>query len=82
MLKNIVDPSELLSEQEYYELKEDIYDECAKFGILKSLEIPRPIDDTDRRGFIGKVFLEYATLEEAKEARRVPILSTLIAIDW
>ena len=76
ILKNIVDPSELTAEHEYFELKEDIYEECLKYGIVKALEMPRPADSSDRRPCIGKVFVEYATVDEAKEARRVmPSLS-------
>ena len=71
LLKNISEPSELMAEEDYYDLKEDVREEAAKFGDLRSIEIPRPADDVDKRSFIGKVFLEYSTIEDAKEARRV-----------
>ena len=71
MLKNIVDPSDLICAEEYSDLKEDISEECAKFGALKSLEMPRPADNPDCTAGIGHVFLEYCTVEDAKEARRV-----------
>jgi len=72
LLKNIVsDPSEISSEEEYYDLKEDIREEAARYGDLRSVEIPRPSDDNDKRSFIGKIFLEYSNIEDAKEVRRV-----------
>ena len=71
MLKNAADARELVDEEEYYDLKEDIREESAKHGSLRSIEIPRPLDDKDTRPFIGKIFLEYSTVEDAKEARRV-----------
>lgn len=71
MIKNIVDPSELLIEDDYYEFKEDVREEVAKFGDLKSIEIPRPINDQDNRLHIGRVFVEYSTVDDARSARSV-----------
>ncbi len=70
-MNRLVEPSELIHEEEYYDFKEDIREEAARFGDLRSIEIPRPTDDVDKRSFIGRVFLEYSTVEDAKEARRV-----------
>ncbi len=71
MLSNILDASDLIGEEDYYDAQDDIRDECAKYGMLQTIEIPHPIDDQDRRPFIGRVFVEYASLEDAKEARCV-----------
>lgn len=71
LLRNIADTGELVGENEYYDLKEDIREECAKLGTLKSMEMPRPSDYQDKNPILGRAFLEYATIEEAKEARRV-----------
>ncbi|KAB0337414.1 hypothetical protein FD754_025202 [Muntiacus muntjak] len=42
-LMNMVLPAELLDDEEYEEIVEDVRDECGKYGRVQSLEIPRPI---------------------------------------
>ncbi|KAJ8389435.1 hypothetical protein AAFF_G00119730 [Aldrovandia affinis] len=43
-LMNMVAPEELLDDEEYEEIVEDVRDECSKYGQVKSIEIPRPVD--------------------------------------
>jgi len=38
----MVSESELVDEEEYTDLKEDIEEECKKFGTVIAIEIPRP----------------------------------------
>ena len=58
-------------DEEYEEIKEDVREECEKYGKVESIKIPRPVKGkTDIPG-LGKIFLEYSTLEEAKNARKV-----------
>lgn len=42
LLLNMVTPEELVDNDEYREIKEDIETECAKFGSIVSVAIPRP----------------------------------------
>jgi splicing factor U2AF subunit len=63
----------LLIEDEYYDFKEDVREEAAKMGDLRSIEIPRPINDQDKRPHIGRVFLEYSTVDDARSARSVSL---------
>lgn len=53
-LLNMVTPEELKDEEEYEDILEDIREECNKYGIVRSLEIPRPIEGVDVPG-CGKV---------------------------
>lgn len=53
-LMNMVAPEELLDDEEYEEIVEDVRDECSKYGAVKSIEIPRPVDGLEVPG-TGKV---------------------------
>lgn len=50
----MVTPDELQDEEEYEDICEDIREECGKYGVVRSLEIPRPIEGVDVPG-CGKV---------------------------
>lgn len=50
----MVTPDELKDEEEYEDIFDDIREECGKYGAVKSLEIPRPIEGVDVPG-CGKV---------------------------
>ncbi|OPJ89940.1 splicing factor U2AF subunit [Patagioenas fasciata monilis] len=49
-LLNMVLPEELLDDEEYEEIVEDVRDECGKYGAVKSIEIPRPVDGVEVPG--------------------------------
>lgn len=53
-LMNMVCPEDLLDDEEYEEIVEDVKDECSKYGQVKSIEIPRPVDGLEVPG-TGKV---------------------------
>lgn len=54
---NMVSPEELLDDEEYEEIVEDVRDECSKYGQVKSIEIPRPVDGLEVPG-TGKVDID------------------------
>lgn len=56
-LMNMVSPEELLDDEEYEEIVEDVRDECSKYGQVKSIEIPRPVDGLEVPG-TGKVDID------------------------
>ncbi|MGH0149864.1 UNVERIFIED_CONTAM: hypothetical protein FKN15_047848, partial [Acipenser sinensis] len=49
-LLNMVMPEELVEDDEYEEILEDIREECCKYGSVRSIEIPRPIDGLEVPG--------------------------------
>lgn len=53
-LLNMVMPEELVDDEDYEEILEDIRDECCKYGSVRSIEIPRPVDGVEVPG-CGKV---------------------------
>lgn len=66
-LMNMVTPEELVDDEDYDEIFDDIREECSKFGRIRSLNIPRPSSDHQVLG-VGKVFIEFATSNESKTA--------------
>ena len=57
-LMNMVTPEELVDDDEYDDIIDDIRDECTKYGTVKSVEIPRPIEGVEVPG-LGKVSFFY-----------------------
>ena len=53
-LLNMVMPEELVDDEDYEEILEDIREECCKYGRVHSIEIPRPVDGVEVPG-CGKV---------------------------
>ncbi|XP_059972505.1 splicing factor U2AF 65 kDa subunit-like [Mesoplodon densirostris] len=66
-LMNMVLPKELLDDEEYKEIVEDVRDECSKYGLVKSIEIPRPVDGVEVPG-CGKVFVEFTSVSDCQKA--------------
>jgi RNA recognition motif-containing protein len=62
-LQNMLSADDLTNDDEYKEILEDTREECAQFGQLISVEIPR----ADEVG-ATKIFLEYASNEDAGKA--------------
>lgn len=71
-LMNMVEASELMDDEEYEDILEDIVDECSKHGIVKSIEIPRPLksDPEAHVPGLGKVFVEFDSATDAQRAQR------------
>ncbi|KAL1116012.1 hypothetical protein AAG570_005507, partial [Ranatra chinensis] len=68
-LLNMVTPEELRDEEEYEDILEDIREECNKYGIVRSLEIPRPIEGVEVPG-CGKVFVEFNSVIDCQKAQQ------------
>lgn len=69
VLHNMVSDEDFASDEDYNGLKEEVREECQKFGSLKSMKIPRPQDGTPASA-VKKIFLEYAALKDALNAQR------------
>lgn len=68
-LLNMVTPEELMEEEEYEDILEDIKEECNKHGVVRSVEIPRPIEGVDVPG-CGKVFIEFNSVIDCQKAQQ------------
>jgi hypothetical protein len=62
-LKNMLTADDLANEEEYADITEDTREECAQFGELVSIAIPKA-------GEVGttKIFLEYKSQQDAAKA--------------
>ncbi|KAG0747968.1 hypothetical protein G6F57_001116 [Rhizopus arrhizus] len=68
-LMNMVSPEELEDDEEYQDIWEDIAEECAKFGNIVDMKIPKPQKDQQVPG-CGLIFVRYETTDETLAALR------------
>ena len=68
-LLNMVTEEELVDDDEYEEILEDVKEECNKYGMVKSIEIPRPIPEVEVPG-VGKIFVEFTSKSECQKAQQ------------
>ncbi|KAG6031384.1 hypothetical protein E4U41_007586 [Claviceps citrina] len=67
-LLNMVTPEELLDNEEYEEICDDVRDECSKYGTILELKIPRPIGGSRQAAGVGKIFVKFETPESCHNA--------------
>lgn len=69
-LLNMVTPDELKDDEEYEDILEDIKEECNRYGVVRSLEIPRPLDGVEDVPGVGKVFVEFVNVDFCVKAQQ------------
>lgn len=69
VLLNLVTDKDLATNEEYEILMDEVKDECEKFGTLISMKIPRSMDRYVETA-VKKIFLKYATMNDAINAER------------
>lgn len=52
------------------EIRDDIQEECEKFGRILSLKIPRPTGASRQSAGVGRIFIKYETPDSATKALR------------
>ena len=67
VLLNMVTDEDLASDEELSALMDEVQEECAKFGRLVSMKIPR-LQDGVNPSAVTKIFLEYASVEDVARA--------------
>ncbi|EGG12041.1 uncharacterized protein MELLADRAFT_41759 [Melampsora larici-populina 98AG31] len=74
---NMVNPEELVDDEEYKEILEDIKEECSKYGQIEDVKIPRPAKNEKGRmdlkssesiEGLGKVFIKFERIEDCAQA--------------
>jgi splicing factor U2AF subunit len=77
VLLNLVSLNDLAKDDVYNEIYRDIYHECAKYGRVVNLLIPRPTPDKDlddpthdKGPFVGRIFIEYENAQQAQRAQQ------------
>ncbi|ALC41330.1 U2af50 [Drosophila busckii] len=66
-LLNMVLAEELQDDEEYEDIRSDIKQECAKYGKVKSLKIPRQSDQKSQSG-CGKIYVRFDSVDDCKRA--------------
>ena len=71
VLLEMVTQNDLMDDDEYKEIVEDIRDECSKYGVVVSITIPRPNKEKpdEKVDGLGKVFVEFTANDQAIKAR-------------
>jgi splicing factor U2AF subunit len=72
LMLNMVTSDDLVDDQEYEDLYEDVKEECANFGPVEDLRIPRPVKkDKNKWGEVGHTVQDAARIDEAAGVGRV-----------
>ena len=72
-LSNMTVEEDLIDDEAYGELKEDIEEECSKYGELISIEIPRLAKyggSISMESAVGYIFLQYSSIQGAEAAQK------------
>ncbi|GAB1311425.1 hypothetical protein MFIFM68171_01635 [Madurella fahalii] len=69
-LLNMVTPDELMDNDDYEEIRDDVQEECEKFGNILSLKIPRPVGGSRQSAGVGKIYIKFETPDMATKALR------------
>jgi len=64
VLKNLLNKQLIEREEDYQDILDDMREEGQKFGRVMSVQVPK------EELVIGNVYIEFYTVEEAREARR------------
>ena len=68
VLHNMVQSEDLSTAEDHAALKQEVEEECAKFGTLTDVVIPRQAEGGVDPAAVGKIYLRYSTLDEANRA--------------
>jgi len=67
-LLNMVTPDELMDNDDYEEIMEDVQEECSKFGNIVAIKIPRPTGGSRQSAGVGKIYVKYDSAASTKKA--------------
>ncbi|MCJ1287364.1 hypothetical protein MMC26_006713 [Xylographa opegraphella] len=67
-LLNMVTPEELIDNEDYEEIVEDVKEECEKYGPVLEIKVPRPSGGSRQSNGVGKIFIKYDTPDSARKA--------------
>src|ERR1700733_9208722 len=83
LMLNMVTPDDLISDQDYNEIVEDIRDECSGYGTVEDLRVPRPSQssrekkwgpeaqaarEADEAAGVGRVYIKFTDNAGATKA--------------
>ncbi len=71
LMLNMVTPEDLMDDQEYGDLYEDVKEECSNFGTVEDLRIPRPVKKDKSKWAPGESTQDASRIDEASGVGRV-----------
>lgn len=71
VLLNIVVAEDLVDDSEYDDICADIRDKMAETGTVMSMKVPRPSKDDSPVPGLGRVFVEFESIEQAIRTKQV-----------
>lgn len=69
-LLNMVTAEELIDQDDYDEICEDVKEECQRYGPVLDMKVPRPTGASRQAAGVGKIFVRFDTPESAGKALR------------
>ncbi|KAL5872648.1 hypothetical protein ACKVWC_008271 [Pyricularia oryzae] len=67
-LLNMVTADELMDNDDYEEICEDVQEECAKYGTVIELKVPRPSSGAKQAAGVGKIYVKFDSIESSTKA--------------
>lgn len=67
-LLNMIVPDDLNDDDEYEDIKDDVREECEKFGPIVDLKIPRQTRTNQNPSGVGKIFVRFENPESCSKA--------------
>ncbi|KAI1936578.1 hypothetical protein LOZ66_004554 [Ophidiomyces ophidiicola] len=69
-LLNMVTAEELMDNDDYEEICDDVHEECSKYGPVLELKIPRPSGGSRQSAGVGKIYVKFDTYDTAHKAMK------------
>ncbi|KAI9882576.1 MAG: hypothetical protein M1823_005675 [Watsoniomyces obsoletus] len=69
-LLNMVTAEELMDNDDYEEICQDVREECEKYGAVLDIKVPRPTGGSRQAAGVGKIFVKFENNEGAGKALR------------
>jgi len=69
-LLNMVTAEELIDNDDYEEICEDVQEECSKYGPVLDMKVPRPSGGSRQSAGVGKIYVKFDNAESAGKALR------------
>ncbi|EGX93964.1 splicing factor u2af large subunit [Cordyceps militaris CM01] len=67
-LLNMVTAEELLDNDDYEEICEDVRDECSKYGKVLDVKVPRPAGGSRQSAGVGRIFVKFESVDSTTGA--------------
>ncbi|KAF2464995.1 uncharacterized protein BDR25DRAFT_306864 [Lindgomyces ingoldianus] len=67
---NMITQDEVMDRDAYEEIKEDVEEECSKYGKILDIKMPRPTGGSRMGPGVGKIYIKYDNVESGQKAMK------------